>query len=86
MEDKKKQEAPKAVKRIKPKAVQCHIAVPTKKGGGGDVSASLGTKAEHKFTMELHPAGVILRYNDSDTHGKLIPYTNIQHIDVEFEE
>lgn len=86
MEDKKKPQEPLKVKRIKPTLVQCHIAVPFKNRPGGELSASLGqARVGHDYQMELHPAGVVLRFADSNV-GKLVPYTNIQHMDVEFEE
>lgn len=87
-EPKKKPEPVKPLPKMKPKFVQCHVGVTTLANGAGTTATGLGNKADHKFTMELHPAGVVLRYTDikMSGKGKLIPYGNIQHMDLEFDE
>jgi hypothetical protein len=83
--DPKTAKQPQAPKKIKITSINCHIAVPVEKDGKPiGVSNSLG-KTDHKFDMELHPAGVLMRYPDQKT-GQLIPYANVQYIKVEFEE
>jgi hypothetical protein len=83
-ESKKKQTDPK---RLKITNVNCHMAVPLlqKNGSPSSVSNSLG-KADHTyFDMELHPAGVMVKYH-LNGKGLLIPYSNVQHIQLELAE
>ena len=83
----KKPETKSGPRKLKLISINCHQGVTLAPNGAGMVMNGIKA-AQHGIEMELHPAGVILSYNDPKTKGKgkLIPYTNITQCDVEFEE
>lgn len=84
MEEKTEKKPASEVKKQVVTAIQCHVAVNTRVMNKGKVAASinLGIFPDIKMIKDPDGCGVLLIHKDCANEAKLVPWTNIQNVDI----